>query len=221
MPYQLKQLMAYAEAYGFRDWLIFDASVVRGLAYYTGVVFEGFDRKGELRAICGGGRYDELLGTFGGEPLPAVGFGFGDAVIAELLKDRNLLPNFDNNQVNVIVFPLTPSVYASAAAVAGSVRSKSITSDLVLVLRFLIVAGRSFCRAGGQEDEVGLQARRETGSFASDHHRRGRDRQGDGAGQEPRKGRAAGGGDEQGVGLHRPPACEQLDPACYKSTLHV
>ncbi|EKX55561.1 histidyl-tRNA synthetase [Guillardia theta CCMP2712] len=95
---QLKQLMEYAEAYGFRDWLIFDASVVRGLAYYTGVVFEGFDRKGELRAICGGGRYDELLATFGGEPLPAVGFGFGDAVIAELLKDRNLLPNFDNNK---------------------------------------------------------------------------------------------------------------------------
>jgi histidyl-tRNA synthetase len=71
---------------------MFDASVVRGLAYYTGVVFEAFDRKGVLRAIAGGGRYDKLLETFGGDPTPAVGFGFGDAVIVELLKERNILP---------------------------------------------------------------------------------------------------------------------------------
>ena len=53
---ELETLFEIAKAYGFADWLYFDASVVRGLAYYTGVVFEGFDRKGELRAICGGGR---------------------------------------------------------------------------------------------------------------------------------------------------------------------
>lgn len=58
----------------------------------AGVVFEGFDRAGQLRAICGGGRYDRLLGTFGGEDQPCAGFGFGDAVIVELLKDRKLLP---------------------------------------------------------------------------------------------------------------------------------
>jgi histidyl-tRNA synthetase len=56
------------------------------------VVFEGFDRAGALRAICGGGRYDRLLGTFGGEDQPCAGFGFGDAVIVELLKDKGLLP---------------------------------------------------------------------------------------------------------------------------------
>lgn len=55
-------------------------------------MFEGFDREGKLRAICGGGRYDRLLGTFGGEDQPCVGFGFGDAVIVELLKDKRLLP---------------------------------------------------------------------------------------------------------------------------------
>jgi histidyl-tRNA synthetase len=55
-------------------------------------VFEGFDRAGQLRAICGGGRYDKLLGTFGGEDVPCAGFGFGDAVIVELLKDKKLLP---------------------------------------------------------------------------------------------------------------------------------
>lgn len=57
----------------------------------AGIVFEGFDRAGQLRAICGGGRYDKLLGTFGGEDQPCAGFGFGDAVIVELLKDRGLL----------------------------------------------------------------------------------------------------------------------------------
>ena len=55
-------------------------------------MFEGFDRAGSLRAICGGGRYDRLLGTFGGEDQPCAGFGFGDAVIVELLKDKGLLP---------------------------------------------------------------------------------------------------------------------------------
>ncbi len=59
----------------------------------TGVVFEGFDRAGSLRAICGGGRYDRLLATYGGDPAPCAGFGFGDAVIVELLRDKGLLPN--------------------------------------------------------------------------------------------------------------------------------
>ena len=86
---ELSQLFELAEAYGYRDWLRFDASVVRGLAYYTGIVFEGFDRKGELRAICGGGRYDKLLTLYGApEPVAACGFGFGDCVIMELLRDK-------------------------------------------------------------------------------------------------------------------------------------
>ncbi|MEO8945471.1 MAG: histidine--tRNA ligase [Gemmatimonadaceae bacterium] len=73
-------------------WLQFDLSIVRGLAYYTGVVFELFDRSGEFRAICGGGRYDNLLGAIGGTPLPALGFGMGDVVLTELLRARKLLP---------------------------------------------------------------------------------------------------------------------------------
>ncbi len=58
----------------------------------TGVVFEGRDRAGQLRALFGGGRYDALLATFGGEPRPCAGFGFGDCVILELLQERGLLP---------------------------------------------------------------------------------------------------------------------------------
>ena len=79
-------------AMGLGAYLRFDFTVVRGLAYYTGIVFELFDRAGELRAICGGGRYDRLLELVGGEPLPAVGFGMGDVVLGELLRDRGLVP---------------------------------------------------------------------------------------------------------------------------------
>lgn len=74
------------------SWLRFDMSIVRGLAYYTGIVFELFDRSGEFRAICGGGRYDNLLGALGGTALPALGFGMGDVVLTELLRARGLLP---------------------------------------------------------------------------------------------------------------------------------
>ncbi len=72
--------------------------LVVGLAQIccSGIVFEARDRKGELRAIAGGGRYDQLLETFGGEHQPCAGFGFGDAVIMELLKDKKLLPQLDH-----------------------------------------------------------------------------------------------------------------------------
>jgi histidyl-tRNA synthetase len=74
------------------DWITPDLTIVRGLAYYTGLVFEVFDRKGELRAVCGGGRYDNLLEALGGVSMPACGFGWGDVVLGELLRDRALLP---------------------------------------------------------------------------------------------------------------------------------
>jgi histidyl-tRNA synthetase len=92
---ELDRLGAYVEtlsAMGLGDFVEIDLTIVRGLAYYTGIVFELFDRTGELRAICGGGRYDRLLELVGGEPLPAVGFGMGDVVLTELLRDRGLLP---------------------------------------------------------------------------------------------------------------------------------
>ena len=73
-------------------WVRFDPSIVRGLAYYTGIVFELFDRTGEFRAICGGGRYDTLLEALGGVAMPALGFGMGDVVLGELLKARGLMP---------------------------------------------------------------------------------------------------------------------------------
>jgi histidyl-tRNA synthetase len=81
-----------AAAHGLAEWVQFDLAIVRGLAYYTGIVFELFDRKGEFRAICGGGRYDALLKDLGGVDLPALGFGMGDVVLGELLRARGRMP---------------------------------------------------------------------------------------------------------------------------------
>jgi histidyl-tRNA synthetase len=90
---EFRSYLEYLEALGVIDWVKVDFAIVRGLAYYTGIVFELFDARGELRAICGGGRYDDLLRALGGADLPALGFGMGDVVLGELLRDRGLLPD--------------------------------------------------------------------------------------------------------------------------------
>ena len=94
---ELKYILNNLAARGLRDFVKIDYQVIRGLAYYTGVVFEAFDRKGEFRAIAGGGRYDNLVKLISGDKvnLPALGFGMGDVVLLELLKARGLLPKFD------------------------------------------------------------------------------------------------------------------------------
>ncbi len=128
---ELRELFALAEAYGYADWLVFDASVVRGLAYYTGTVFEAFDRGATLRAICGGGRYDRLLSTFGGADAPACGFGFGDVVILELLKDKGLLPTL-SSAVDDVVFAWSEDLRPAAIQVATRLRAAGRSVDLIL-----------------------------------------------------------------------------------------
>ena len=86
------EFMKMADAFGIADVLVFDLSVIRGLAYYTGIVFEAFDAERKLRALFGGGRYDNLLSTIGGKDTTAVGMGFGDVVIGELMSDLGVLP---------------------------------------------------------------------------------------------------------------------------------
>ena len=88
----LAQLLDHLASLGVSDWVDVDLTIVRGLAYYTGTVFELFDARGEFRAICGGGRYDNLLASLSGVDLPALGFGMGDVVLGELLKERGRLP---------------------------------------------------------------------------------------------------------------------------------
>jgi histidyl-tRNA synthetase len=95
---ELDSILQNLAARGLKDFVKIDYKVIRGLAYYTGVVFEAFDRKGEFRAIAGGGRYNNLVKLISGGKvdLPALGFGMGDVVLLELLKERGLLPKFDS-----------------------------------------------------------------------------------------------------------------------------
>jgi histidyl-tRNA synthetase len=127
----LRRLYALLEAYGIVDEVPFDASVVRGLAYYTGVVFEAFDTAGTLRAICGGGRYDRLAETLGGRPTPAVGFGFGDAVIGELLDDEGLWPELPP-QIQDVVYAFGPEEKPAAIRVARRLRAEGRQVELSL-----------------------------------------------------------------------------------------
>ena len=128
---ELNTLFELIEAYGMSEWVQFDASVVRGLAYYTGSVFEAHDREGKFRAICGGGRYDNLLSTLGGKDLPATGFGFGDMVIMELLAEKGIIPELISG-VEDIVLPLNQDLRDIAVRVAASLRLSDRTVDLVL-----------------------------------------------------------------------------------------
>jgi histidyl-tRNA synthetase len=94
---ELDIILRNLAARGLADYVKIDYHVIRGLAYYTGIVFEAFDRRGEFRAIAGGGRYDNLIKLIsdGKVDLPALGFGMGDVVLLELLKARGLLPEFE------------------------------------------------------------------------------------------------------------------------------
>ena len=128
---ELEELFSLAEAAGFADCLQFDISVIRGLSYYTGVVFECFDAKGEFRAIFGGGRYDNLLTTIGGEPTPAVGLGFGDVVVTDLLKAR-LGDGAVDEKKGIAVGFMFPEQRGAAVALASSLRAAGESVDLAL-----------------------------------------------------------------------------------------
>ena len=91
---ELAAIIGNIEARGLGNFIKIDYRIIRGLAYYTGPVYEAFDKRGKFRAIAGGGRYDHLvkLISSGRTDLPALGFGMGDVVLAELLKERGLVP---------------------------------------------------------------------------------------------------------------------------------
>ena len=91
---ELAAIIGNIEARGLGNFIKIDYRIIRGLAYYTGPVYEAFDKRGKFRAIAGGGRYDHLVKLVSGgrTDLPALGFGMGDVVLAELLKDRGLVP---------------------------------------------------------------------------------------------------------------------------------
>jgi len=118
----LHRYFAALDNLGFGPYVQFDMKIVRGLAYYTGIVFEIFDRKGELRAICGGGRYDKLFLSLTGNDIPALGFGFGDVVLGELLRERGLV-TAATRSVDYFVIPVSEDVHSHALEIAGRLRA--------------------------------------------------------------------------------------------------
>jgi histidyl-tRNA synthetase len=127
----MREYLAFLDALGVGEWVDFDLSIVRGLAYYTGKVFELFDASGEFRAICGGGRYDDLLATIGGVDLPALGFGMGDVVLTEILRAKNLLPSA-SAATEYWVASDDEAMIADVMRVAGRLRSKSRSVEYAL-----------------------------------------------------------------------------------------
>ena len=115
---------------GVGEYCTFDPSIVRGLAYYTGVVFEVHDIAGELRAICGGGRYDNLLRDFGGPPIPATGMGMGDCVLEILLEQRGLLEKqVPKRELEYFVTLADPQFAEAMYEVTARIRSKGHSAN--------------------------------------------------------------------------------------------
>jgi histidyl-tRNA synthetase len=125
----VRRLLDLAAAMGFAEYLRFDSGVVRGLSYYTGCVFEGFDAERRFRAIFGGGRYDNLFGDMTGAARPAVGMGFGDVVVAEILTE---LKGFKPAQpkVEVCVGMFDAALGRDAARIAAELVAAGIQTDL-------------------------------------------------------------------------------------------
>lgn len=122
----LKEILRLVEEAGFAGFVQFDASIVRGLSYYTGPVFEVNTPDKNSRAICGGGRYDSLLSTYGGESVPAVGFGFGDVVIVDLLNELNKLPKLASS-AEVAILPFSQEQFGTAMKLASALRNQGRT----------------------------------------------------------------------------------------------
>jgi histidyl-tRNA synthetase len=145
---KLQELFRLAAIAGFAECLEFDISVIRGLAYYTGIVFEAFDVKREFRAIFGGGRYDNLLTTIGGDPATAVGLGFGDVVVTELLKAK-FGAESPAPRKGVYVGYMFPEQRDAALAFAVKLRAAGECVDLALgrqkPKQFFSRAGSSNC----------------------------------------------------------------------------
>ena len=145
---QLRELFRLAGIAGFAECLEFDISVIRGLSYYTGIVFECFDTQREFRAIFGGGRYDNLLTTIGGDPATAVGLGFGDVVVTELLKAR-LGADAAAPKRGVYVGWMFPEQRDAALALAAKLRAEGEIVNLALrkakPKQFFSRAGASSC----------------------------------------------------------------------------
>ncbi len=128
---ELIQVFAYLKQMNVENFCRFDMSIVRGLAYYTGMVFEIHDKAGDLRAICGGGRYDNLLSDFGGPKVTATGMGMGDAVLEILLREKGLLTDdsLDIQKLDYFVACLDDDLLDKAVEITAKLRQKGYAAN--------------------------------------------------------------------------------------------
>jgi len=124
----LDSLFMLLQDFGITEFCDFNMKIVRGLAYYTGCVYEAFDRKGELRAILGGGRYDSLLEALGGPSVSGVGFGMGDAVLGELLSELGRLPSSEP-RLDVYLVAADDEASRTVVQLAAKLRSRGVGAD--------------------------------------------------------------------------------------------
>ena len=124
----LIQLFSLVEAASLSDFVQFDPTIVRGLDYYTGIVFELFDRSERMRAICGGGRYNNLVREFSGKDIPACGFGMGDVVLGEILHDRGLMPPYKRD-IDYYLIRVSDNELPVLLGVARHLRSQGLTVE--------------------------------------------------------------------------------------------
>ena len=148
-PADLAALDEQLIAFGIADWCEYDLGIVRGLAYYTGTVFEVHETTGVERAIAGGGRYDKLIELFGGPAMPAVGFGMGDVVLTNLLQDKGLLKEPE-------AYLPAPDVYVVAASDEAAPRVTQLVAA---------------CRRAGMHARTSYKSTRNVGKLLKDAER--------------------------------------------------
>ncbi|MCK5172466.1 MAG: ATP phosphoribosyltransferase regulatory subunit, partial [Planctomycetes bacterium] len=127
---EIKKLFEMLGWMGVKDYCVFDPGIVRGLAYYTGPVFEVHDAVGDLRAICGGGRYDNLLRDFGGPAVSGTGMGMGDCVLEILLREKGLLTDdVAGRSVDYFVVSAGPDLAQNAIEITARLRKEGFGAE--------------------------------------------------------------------------------------------
>lgn len=126
---ELVQFFKAGEAMGFGDYVHFNPTVVRGLDYYTGTVFEARDTAGKHRAVLGGGRYDNLVAAVGGDPVPGVGFAMGDVVLELVLREANAFPDLRANPADLLVTTFDDDTREASLQLANELRQVGLRAE--------------------------------------------------------------------------------------------
>jgi histidyl-tRNA synthetase len=121
----LQRIFSMLDCLGVRDYVSYDAHIIRGLDYYTAVVFEAFDVDGG-RSILGGGNYDNLVRDVGGDPLPAVGFAMGDMMISVTLQKYGLAPKVGSMPDTVLATVFDEALFPASYRLAAELRQSGI-----------------------------------------------------------------------------------------------